>query len=39
MKAITKKEAYDLYDKLTDLAYGMAAAQGTTPDKCQDTIC
>jgi hypothetical protein len=39
MKTITQKEAFDLYDKLTDLAHGMAAAQGTTPDLCQDSIC
>jgi hypothetical protein len=39
MKTLTRKEAFDLYDKLTDLAHGMAAAQGTTPDKCQDSIC
>jgi hypothetical protein len=39
MKTLTRKEAFDLYDKLTDLAHGMAAAQGTTPELCQDSIC
>lgn len=39
MKAISKKEAYDLYDKLTELAQALAAAQGTTPQQCTDPIC
>jgi hypothetical protein len=39
MKAISKKEAYELYDKLTELAHALAAAQGTTPQKCNDPIC
>jgi hypothetical protein len=39
MKTVTQKEAFDLYDKLTDLAHGMAAALNTTPDLCQDSIC
>jgi hypothetical protein len=39
MKTVTREEAFNLYDKLTDLAHGMASAQNTTPDKCQDSIC
>lgn len=39
MHAITKKEAFELYDKLTDLAFALAEAQGTTPEKCSDPIC
>jgi hypothetical protein len=39
MKTLTRKEVFDLYDKLTDLAHGMAAAQNTTPELCQDSIC
>jgi hypothetical protein len=39
MKTINQKEAFALYDKLTDLAHGMAAAQNTTPDLSQDSIC
>lgn len=39
MKAISKKEAYALYDKLTELSHALAATQGTTPEKCTDPIC
>ncbi len=39
MKTVTKKEALALYEKLTELAEGLAAALGTTPDKCSDPIC
>jgi hypothetical protein len=39
MKAISKKETYALYEKLTELAHALAAAQGTTPQNCQDPIC
>ena len=39
MRAITKKEAFELYDKLTDLAFALAEAQGTTPQQCSDPIC
>jgi hypothetical protein len=39
IKAINKREAYELYSKLTAQAYALAAAQGTTPQKCQDPIC
>ncbi len=39
MKTINKTEAFALYHKLTDLAQGFAEALGTTPVKCNDTIC
>ena len=39
MRAVTKKEACELYDKLTDLAEAIAAAHGTTPEHCNDPIC
>lgn len=39
MRAISKDEAYDLYDKLTELAHALAAAQGVSPETCTDPIC
>ena len=39
MRAISKKEAYDLYNKLTELAHALAAAQGVSPQNCTDPIC
>jgi hypothetical protein len=39
MKTLTHKEALAHFDKLSELAYGIAEALGTTPEKCNDPIC
>lgn len=39
MKTLNKKEALVVFDKLSELAHGLAEALGTTPENCKDPIC